>query len=232
MTKHFAAGFGHQHVILDANANTPPLLVHRGVIRRHIQTRLHGQRHARLQLAPLFLNAVITHVMHIQTQPMAGAVHKELSVAFRFHQLVEFPFQQAQVDQPLSQYIHHLLVGHVPVVVRVGSFDGRILAGQHQLIQRLLWLAECAAHRKGTGNIGCIMFQLATGIHQHQITGFQLSGVFDVMKNAAVGAATDNARVGRAARTVAHEFVDIFRFQLVFHHPRLDRLHGAHMGAG
>ena len=232
MGQHITAVPGYHHIVLNADPDASPLLVHAVVVRRHIESRFHGQCHSRLQLPPLVLHPIVAHIMHIQTQPVTGAMHEETPVAFGFHQLVELPLEQAQIQQPLGEDMHHFFVGHIPVIIRMGSRDGGVLTGQNQFVKGLLGLAECAIHREGTGNVRGIVFQLATGIHQHQIAVFQFLAVFDVVQDATVGAATDNARIGRATRAVAHEFVDIFRFQLILHHARLHRLHGPHMGAG
>ena len=52
------------------------------------------------------------------------------------------------------------------------------------------------------------------------------------MQNATVCAAAYNGRIGRALRPLAHELMDQFSLNLVFHHPRTTRFHGAYVGIG
>ena len=232
MGHHFTPFFGHHHIVLDANTDATPLLIDTVIIRCDIQPRLHRQGHARLQLTPLILNPVITHIVNVQAQPVARAMHEETAVALGFHQLVELTVKQPQIQQTLGQNLHHFFVGHIPVIVRMGGLDGGVLTGQHQLVERLLGLAERTVHWEGTGDIRGVVFQLATGIYQHQIPVFELLAVIDVMQDATVGATTDNTRVRGAARTMTHKLVDIFRLELIFHHPRADFFHGTDMGMG
>jgi hypothetical protein len=54
-----------------------------------------------LQWTPLPVNFIFADVMHIHTQPVAGAVHIELFLAFRFEYRLNRTLAQFKVDETL-----------------------------------------------------------------------------------------------------------------------------------
>src|ERR1700694_1454709 len=82
-SQHFGAIGGYQHLILDANADVPELLRY-SRRRSNVNPRLDGEHHPRLQYPPLAADFVIADVMHVQTQPMPGAMTEELKVFLIF----------------------------------------------------------------------------------------------------------------------------------------------------
>ena len=73
--------------------------------RANVQTGLDGQRHAGLQGYPGVVPCLVsTGIMHVEAQPMAGAVHVERLVGFTFDQSVDAAVQQAQIDHALHQH--------------------------------------------------------------------------------------------------------------------------------
>lgn len=98
--QHFATIAGDHHVVLDAYADTAPLLRHRGIVRGDVDARLDGHRHARFEHPPFAADAVLADVVHVHPQPVAGAVHVESLVGLVGDQLVDVALQQAQAHQP------------------------------------------------------------------------------------------------------------------------------------
>src|SRR5690349_11997928 len=78
--EHLAAVAGHDHVVLDADADALELLRGAGGSRGDVDARLDGERHARFEHAPLVADLVVADVVHVHAQPMAGAVHEVLLV--------------------------------------------------------------------------------------------------------------------------------------------------------
>src|SRR3989344_9575197 len=73
----FATGLGHHHVVFNAYADAAPFLLHVLIVHGDIDARLDGHGHADFQLAPFAADLVLTHIMHIHPQPVAGAGHIE-----------------------------------------------------------------------------------------------------------------------------------------------------------
>src|SRR5260221_13254512 len=99
----FAALRGDQHIVLDAHADVPEWLGN--VVRRaDVKARLDGEHHAGPQLAPLALLHVVACVVHVEAEPVAGAVHVELLVRVVLEHLVDAAFAKLEVDEPLHQH--------------------------------------------------------------------------------------------------------------------------------
>ena len=60
-----------------------------GILRRgpNVDSRFDGQRHARLQHAPLAADFVVAHIVHIQPEPMAGAMIEKRQVGLLLDQI-------------------------------------------------------------------------------------------------------------------------------------------------
>ena len=69
---------GHQHVILDANADVPEFL-RKARRRSNVDAGLDGQGHSRLQHPPFAAHFVVADVVHIEAQPVPGAMIEELA---------------------------------------------------------------------------------------------------------------------------------------------------------
>ena len=88
---------GDQHVVLGADADAAPFrmrpLVSSG---RHIQARLDGEHHARLQQARFAVDAVVADVVHVQAEPVPGLVAVEALVVAVGDVLFQRALEQAQ----------------------------------------------------------------------------------------------------------------------------------------
>src|SRR6185437_825553 len=80
-TEHLVAIAGHRHVVLDADADAAPAFIHAGLVGRHVDARLHRHHHAGLQHARGAGYAVVAHIVHVETQPVAGLGGEETLVA-------------------------------------------------------------------------------------------------------------------------------------------------------
>ena len=73
--------------------------------------------------------------MHIQAEPVAGAVHVQMAVGPLFNQTVHITEQEAEVHQTLHQHpqggVMHLLRRRA----RLHHSHGRLLGGEHQAVQ-------------------------------------------------------------------------------------------------
>ena len=76
----------YRHIVFDANADALPAsfdlrlaIWHRQPI-AHVEARLHGEHHARLQLHVVLTEAIGPHIVYIKAKPVAGAVHVEVAV--------------------------------------------------------------------------------------------------------------------------------------------------------
>ena len=107
-----------------------------------------------------------------------------------------------------------------------------ILSRQHHFIECSLWFGKFAVHRKGAGNVRGIVFNLTTGINQHQVAIFQRCAVFDVVQNAAIATATHNRRVGCIPGAASHEGMNQLGLELVFINTGRRFFHGVAMGLG
>src|SRR5437660_734185 len=87
---HFAAALGDEDVVLDADADVVQRLWHI-VGGTDVETGLDRQHHARREAAPLSRALVIAGIVHVEAQPVSGAVHIEALVGFLLKDLVERP---------------------------------------------------------------------------------------------------------------------------------------------
>ncbi len=115
--QHVAAIRGDQHVVLDAHADVVEGLRH---IRcgPQVQARFDRQHHAGLQPAPWPLAAIgrstglaiVADIVHVEPEPVSGAMHVELSIRPAFQQAIERTREQSEVDQSLRQHAHRRVV--------------------------------------------------------------------------------------------------------------------------
>jgi hypothetical protein len=86
--QHLAAALGEQHVVFDADADAAKLL---GSLRRRrdVEPRLDGEHHAGYQRPRRIVHAVAADVVHVASEPVAGAVHVEALVGFLGDRVVD-----------------------------------------------------------------------------------------------------------------------------------------------
>ena len=202
----------------------------RHIVRRtNVEARLHRQHHPRLHQYPFAIALVFARVMHIQPQPVPGAMHVKLLVGFLLQHARERAFAELQIDQPLREH----LVRHLVIIskrrARFHRPDASELGLQHQLINIPLRPAEFSGNRKRAGDIGGVTFQFAAGIDQHQIALFQQRRILPIVQHAGIGTGGDDAAICGLARAVFHELMQQFRFDLIFIHARLGKTHRTRM---
>src|SRR5215469_6110902 len=78
--EHFRPALGDDHVVLDANADVTEASRHATGRSRQINPRLYGHHHPRFQDPPFITDLVVAHVVHVEAEPVAGAVHEEAPV--------------------------------------------------------------------------------------------------------------------------------------------------------
>ena len=71
--------------------------------RADVGARFDGQDVARNKVAPLAADLVFARVMHVEAEPVAGAMHVELTVA-GFEGGVEAAGEEAEVDEALGEH--------------------------------------------------------------------------------------------------------------------------------
>src|SRR4029077_7276355 len=181
-------------------------------------------------------------VVDVEPQPVPGAVHEEAPVGAAADQRRQPALEQAEPDQSLGDDAHRRLVRLVPVVARTHARDGGAIGLQHHLVHRALFGGEAPVDRKGAGDVGRVVVELAPGVDQQQVTVGERLVVVAVVGDAAGGAAAHHlgvgggeAAVGAAADdrvvggvgVVAAELVDELRHYLVLGGPGPAEAHGA-----
>src|SRR5688572_25040250 len=78
--EHFMPGAGDDHVVFDADADAAEAPGHTARAGADVDAGLDGHRHAGLEHAPLVAHLVVTDIVHIHPEPVAGPVHEELLV--------------------------------------------------------------------------------------------------------------------------------------------------------
>ena len=79
---------GHQRVVLDADADVVEARI--DVFSwPDVTTRLEGQHHAGPQRTPLTRKLVVAGVVHVEAQPVPGAVHVEAAVGLALQHAIE-----------------------------------------------------------------------------------------------------------------------------------------------
>ena len=107
--------------------------------------------------------------MHVQAEPVPGAMHVELLVGAGLEHFVERALAQPEVDQALREHALGNLVIVVEGAPGLDRVDAGELRGEHQLVDRLLRAAEPAADRKRARDVRRVALELATGVDQQQI---------------------------------------------------------------
>ena len=94
--KYIAPGFCNQNIILDTDADSVPWLWDI-FIDRDINTRFDGQHHAWFEGAPGVAYAIFSNVMHVDPEPMTGAVDKEFSIGRFLNKTVNTALEQFEI---------------------------------------------------------------------------------------------------------------------------------------
>ncbi len=175
--------------------------------------------------------AVVAHVVHVQAQPVARAVHVETAVVAGFQHAVQRTFQELQVQHALRQHAQGGLMAVVETAAGRGGLGGGVLGRHRQVVQRALRAAVAAVHGKGPGDVAGIAVDFAARVDQDQVTVAQHGLAGRVVQHAGVRARCDDAVVGHRLRAMAAEFVQQFGLDLVFAHAGAGDAHGAHVGA-
>ena len=115
---------------------------------------------------------------------------------------------------------------------------GRVLACQHQVVQRALRPGEFSIGREGARDVAGVAVELAAGVDQHQVAIAHGRGIGAVVQHAGVGAGRDDGAVGRVLRTTHAEFVQQLGVEMELAHVLAfaqhagTDLHRADVGAG
>src|SRR4051812_33144873 len=94
---------GYCDVIFNADADVGELRWN-AVASLYIAARFYRKDHARLELAPFAIALVIPRVVHVEPEPVAGAVHIVFAVRARLDHGVDAALTQAEVDHALSEH--------------------------------------------------------------------------------------------------------------------------------
>src|SRR4029077_4283679 len=128
-------------------------------------------------------------IVHVETEPMAGAVHEEAPVGAAANEGCGAALQQPELHQSVGDDTHRGLVRLVPMIARAHARDRRAVRLEHHLVYRALLAAEAPVHRESAGDVGGIALELAAGADQKQNAARELLIVIAVVQDAAVGAA-------------------------------------------
>ena len=228
-----------RHVVLDADADPLPALLDRRLPLGHrqpvadIQARLHRQHHARLQHHGVLAEAVGAHVVDIEAQPVAGAVHVQVPVGALLDDAVRLAAQQAQLQQTLHQHAHSGFMHALGGLPRRHHRHRCLLGRQHQLVQGPLLAREAAVDRESAGDVAVVVIaQRAAGVDQQQVAVAQHVVVGGVVQHAGVVAAGDDRTVGGAAGSLLEEVLLDHRLHLPLAQPRPRHPAGQLMGFG
>ena len=230
---------GDGHVVFNPDADALPALFDGGLPLwqrqpiAHIQARLDREHHARLQLHVVLAQPIGAHIVHIQAQPVARAVHVEVAVGPLLDDSVQRTRQQAQFQQPLHQHPHSRVVHALRRAARRHRRHRRHLGRQHQLVEGPLFAAETAIDRKGAGDVAVVVVaQGAAGIDQQQVAIPQGGAVGGVVQHAGVVAAGHDRAIGRAAGPLLQKVLLDHRLHLPLPEARPGHLAGQFMGLG
>ncbi len=133
-----------------------------------VQAGLDGERHARRQRAPLAGALVVARVVHVQAEPVPGAVHVEALVGFLLQHRIQAAREELEIEHALREHLHRRVVRLVPGVARAHFVHRRALRGEHQLVDLALRAAVAAVHREGARDVGGVAVELAARVDQQQ----------------------------------------------------------------
>ena len=132
---------GDRHIVFDANADALPALIDLRLTFGHsqpitdVQPRLDGEHDAGLQSHRPLTQAIGTDVMHVEAEPVPGAMHIKVAIVAVFDHRVGLTNQKAEVQQSLHQ---HAQGGVVDLFRRRSRSDlghRRLLGRQHKAVE-------------------------------------------------------------------------------------------------
>ncbi|SSL84585.1 Uncharacterised protein [Klebsiella pneumoniae] len=104
--------------------------------------------------------------MHIQTQPVAQAMHKVRAVGVVGDKLVNLAFQDPQPHQAGNHNAHHFLVNLTDRGARPIEFQRGLQRFEHNVVDLALRRGKFTVYREGAGNVPGIAAILAAGVNQ------------------------------------------------------------------
>src|SRR2546421_10172090 len=230
-SKHFAAALGDEDIVFDAHADIAQPF--RNVVRgADVQSRLDGERHAGGERAPAARTFVFARVVHVEAEPVPGAVHVVALIGFLLENLLEGTREQLEIDQTLRQGLDRGVVRVDPSIAGAYFVDRRALRREHELVDRALRAAKPTIHREGPREVGGVAIELAARVDEEQIAIVERGIVEDVVQHAGVGAAGDDRPVRRELCAVTPELIEELRLDLVLVAPGAGGLHGAAVRGG
>src|SRR5579864_4256928 len=144
---------GHQYVVLDADADIAEAPRHAPRAGRQIDPGLHRESHSRLEHAPFVPHLVVAHVVHVEPEPVTGAVHEEAPVGATPDEGGEAALEETEPDQPLRDDLYRSLVGIVPVIAGAHPRNSGAIRLEHDLIHRPLLAGEASIDGEGAGDV-------------------------------------------------------------------------------
>ncbi|MPM49423.1 hypothetical protein SDC9_96152 [bioreactor metagenome] len=117
----------------------------------------------------------------------------------------------------------------------LGHGNRRVLAGQHQVVERALRAGEFAIRREGARDVAGIAIQFAARVDQHQLARLHRRLVRAIVQHAGVVARRDDGVIRHILRAAVAELMQQLGIEVVFAHilarPQHARrtLHGTHM---
>src|SRR5258708_1371195 len=223
---HLAAALGDEDVVLDTDADVVQRLWHIAG-GTDIEAGLDRQHHARREAAPLSRTLVIAGIVHVEAQPVPGAVHIEALVGFLLEDLVERPGKKLKVEHALREDANRRVVRLVPGVAGAHFADRRELRREHHLVGVALPRAEPAVHREAARHVRGVARELAPGVDQQPVAAAQRRLVGAGVQHAGIRPPGDDRPVGGELRAAAPELIEQLGLDLVLVAPGARRLHRA-----
>ena len=100
---------------------------------------------------------ISTHIMNIQAEPMAGAVHVEMAVRALFNQAIHIPLQETEAHQTLHQNAHGRVVHTLSGLTRSHTVNRGLLRSQHKAVELTLLAAEATIHRERSRDVAVVV---------------------------------------------------------------------------
>ena len=114
----------------------------------------------------MFANLVIADIVHIQSEPVAGAMHIEPAISLLLDQFRHGSFQQLEFDQPPGDNPHRGIMRIVPVVAGLDLPDRGGMRGEHDVVNLALGARILAVNWKSAGNVRGVTLDFATCVDQ------------------------------------------------------------------
>ena len=208
----FGTVLGHEHVILDADADAAIFRRNQQIILAEVQTGLDGENHARANRGSLIgLESSLCAVMHIKTQMVSHTTGEPTTVllSLQGERLLNAHRQQTPVVQTLGDHAHASVMDVRVGGTRLGSLEAGLLRVQHCLIQALLEVGELAIGREGTGDVGRVQgIDLDAGVHEQHIAVLHHAGVAHPVQDRGVGAGSHDGVVADGVAQLAGDGVE------------------------